>query len=217
MMAELKKIIIVTNGESEADLNNQIYCLKPDHDIDLTKKGINQSREAGKALENHLVPGDVSFLCSTHSRAKQTLEEILDQLNPTRNYNALYNPLLREQERGFYTKSFEHSLKCWNDQKRLGSFYYRFPDGESGADVFIRASLMMNNVLQGNFDSNLVIITHDFFARVFLMAWLGSIPESFESLEKFDHGNIYVLKRTYFSTAKYTLENRLKFTKEICE
>lgn len=217
-MKKPQKIILIRHGESEANVDRKLYCTIPDHDIKLTEKGREQAVQVGKNLEKHLVKGDVSFLCSTHMRAKETLDVVLEQLDGARDYEIQYSPLIREQERGFFTKPFEDYEKAWKDIKRLGKFYYRFPDGESGADVHSRATILINRMLweiqRGNYKENLVLITHNFFIKTFLMSWAGTIPEMFDKMEDIKNGEIIVLKKTTFSDLHYSTERPIRMKEE---
>ncbi len=58
---------------------------------------------------------------------------------------------------------------------RFGRFWYRFPHGESGADVYDRMTIfedhMIRDINAGRFSNNtsLVLVTHGLALRVFLM------------------------------------------------
>lgn len=63
------------------------------------------------------------------------------------------------------------------ERLRFGRFFYRFPNGESGADVYDRITSFQNTMIRdvnaGRFASNcsLVLVTHGLALRVFLMSW----------------------------------------------
>jgi len=44
-------IILVRHGESEGNVDREVYTRKPDHLVELTKRGIGQAKEAGKRIE----------------------------------------------------------------------------------------------------------------------------------------------------------------------
>ena len=61
------------------------------------------------------------------------------------------------------------------ERLRFGRFWYRFPHGESGADVYDRMTIfedhMIRDINAGRFSNNtsLVLVTHGLALRVFLM------------------------------------------------
>lgn len=63
------------------------------------------------------------------------------------------------------------------ERLRFGRFFYRFPNGESGADVYDRMTIfedhMIRDINAGRFTDNtsLVLVTHGLALRVFLMRW----------------------------------------------
>lgn len=63
------------------------------------------------------------------------------------------------------------------ERLRFGRFFYRFPNGESGADVYDRMTIfedhMVRDINAGRFaaDTSLVLVTHGLALRVFLMRW----------------------------------------------
>ncbi|MBA0668019.1 hypothetical protein Goklo_001003 [Gossypium klotzschianum] len=82
-------------------------------------------------------------------------------------------------------------------REKFGRFFYRFPEGESAADVFDRVSTVyftgfleslwrdidlnrLNN--DPSQDLNLIIISHGLASRVFLMKWFKWTVEQFERL-----------------------------------
>lgn len=85
------------------------------------------------------------------------------------------DPRLREQERGNFQDL--ETMKS-HEQLRLlvGRFYYRFPEGESGADVYDRVSDFLEALFRkmtnsDNTVQNIVIVSHGLFIRLFLMRY----------------------------------------------
>ncbi len=74
------------------------------------------------------------------------------------------------------------------ERQLVGSFYFRFPDGESGADVFDRATGFIDTLFR-SFEShwsqppqNIVIVTHGLFMRLFLMRYYRKPVEWFHQV-----------------------------------
>ena len=83
---------------------------------------------------------------------------------------------LREQDFGNF-QDFEGKRREKAERLRFGRFWYRFPNGESGADVYDRMTLFEDHLIRdinaGRFceDTNLILITHGLTLRIFLMRW----------------------------------------------
>jgi len=76
------------------------------------------------------------------------------------------------------------------DRRTLGSFYYRFPTGESGADVCERVATFIDS-LHRNFQEkkkarNVILVTHGLTCRLFLMKWFHWDVDVFHNLYNFD-------------------------------
>ncbi|KAF6162196.1 hypothetical protein GIB67_008325 [Kingdonia uniflora] len=105
--------------------------------------------------------------------------------------------------------NFQDSNKMQVEKaKRLlyGRFFYRFPDGESAADVYdritgfretLRADIDIGRFQppgQRNPNMNLVIVSHGLTLRVFLMRWYKWTVEQFEGLNNFNNGGMIVME-----------------------
>lgn len=69
-----KRIILVRHGESEANVNNNLYSNTPDWLIHLTEKGRNQAREVGKKIKELVGDEPVYFYYSPFTRTRETFE-----------------------------------------------------------------------------------------------------------------------------------------------
>merc|ERR1712019_20266 len=96
------------------------------------------------------------------------------------------SPVLREQE--FGNLQPEDFKKYREEQTSVGRFWYRFPTGESGADVYARVNLFWEELLQLNVNSrrkpidNVVIVTHGLTMRLLLMRMFHWSPDTFETV-----------------------------------
>ena len=52
---------------------------------------------------------------------------------------------LREQDVGNFQEAAQQK-QDWDDRQRFGRFWYRFPNGESGADVYDRLTIFEDHV-----------------------------------------------------------------------
>lgn len=178
----IKNIFIIRHALSEGNANREAYKTRPDYAIRLTEKGVEQARTIGTRLNDF--EGNFLFFNSPYFRARQTLDHLKETLNPDKFVESIENPCLREQEwHGGPPQEFD------NDQEKLRSsvstFYYRFKNGESGAEVFERMEIFRANCIKpllakNQLVDNIGIVTHGYAARVLLMSLLGWDVETFE-------------------------------------
>lgn len=140
-----KRIILVRHGESQGNLDTAAYTTTPDHGIPLTPQGITQARLVGANLRR-IVSGDgscpnwrVYFYVSPYNRTRSTLREIGRSFSKKRVIGVREECRIREQDFGNF--QVQERMKVIKEtRERFGRFYYRFPEGESAADVFDRVS-----------------------------------------------------------------------------
>ena len=98
-------------------------------------------------------------------------------------------------------------------QERINfsTFYYRVPDGESGADVFDRVSIFLETLYRDfqkpNYPDNTLIVTHGMTLRLFLMRWFHWTIEEFEALQNPHNCQIVVMQKD--SKDRYNLISEL--------
>ena len=109
------------------------------------------------------------------------------------------DPRVREQEFGNLQGDEFKSQRA--EQKRVGRFWYRFPTGESGADVYDRTkqwwdSAVMQHNLRPGFEpvDNIVVVTHGLTMRFILMQLFGWSPHTFSTVWNAGNCDMYVLK-----------------------
>ena len=91
----MKKLVLLRHGESEWNLENRFTGWT---DVSLTKKGIEEAKEAGKLLKSNKYKFDIVYT-SVLKRAIQTMEICLNELNCS-NVNIKYNWRLNERHYG---------------------------------------------------------------------------------------------------------------------
>lgn len=177
-----KRIILIRHGQSEGNSEPCIYKNKPDYALELTQNGIKQASEAGKQLKTIVNDESLFFYVSPFFRTRSTFENIVNNF-PREQFNFIEEPRLREQERG-HLRTVEENEKIEEERDAYGPFYFRFPDGESCADVFDRVSDFLGTLLRdftkSSFPENAIIITHGMSIRLFLMRWFHWSVEEFE-------------------------------------
>lgn len=189
------RIFLVRHGESLGNTDKSVYSHTPDWRIPLTEKGKEQAERAAekifKKIEselgspcvlNKLLRDDLAIYCSPWYRTRMTAQPLRDRLKI---YNIRYyeDPRLREQEWGNYQD--EKKLReIAREREKFGTFFYRLPDGESGADVFDRIASFQSTLYRDfstpRFPKNCVVFTHGLTLRIFLMRWFHYTVEEYE-------------------------------------
>ena len=174
-MSYPRRIFLIRHGESEGNIDNTLYCRMPDHKIALTPKGWEQSREAGQKLALQLNGESLMVYQSPFLRTRQTADGVLSAIDPAQIYKRIEDPRLREQEFGNYRDvSFLETVD--KQRKEYGTFFYRVPEGESGADVYDRCTMFLDTFYRdikgkADFPPNALIVTHGLTLRLMLMRW----------------------------------------------
>ncbi|KAH7654296.1 Histidine phosphatase superfamily clade-1 protein [Dioscorea alata] len=192
-----KRIILVRHGESQGNLSMSAYTTTPDHRIPLTLHGLEQARAAGQQIKEAVSKGGQAddwkmyFYVSPYERTRSTLREIGRSFSKRRIIGVREECRVREQDFGNFQVE-ERMLVIKETRERFGRFFFRFPEGESAADVFDRVASFMESLWRdidlkrlGQDDScdiNLVIVSHGLTIRVFLMKWFKWTVDQFERL-----------------------------------
>ena len=172
-----KRIILVRHAESMGNVNHEAYTQTPDPLIPLTSRGAIQAHEAGKKIKAMMGPGEkVFFYLSPYRRSLLSFEALQQAFSKEEVLGARQEVQLREQDFGNF-QDLEGKRQEKAERLRFGRFWYRFPNGESGADVYDRMTLFEDHLVRdinaGRFsgDTNIVIVTHGLTLRIFLMRW----------------------------------------------
>lgn len=198
------KIILIRHGESEGNVDKKIYFHKPDYALNLTETGRRQAQETGRALFKILQSPAISYV-SPFFRTRETFDNANLFLDSK---TVRIDPRLREQEWGHLRTGDDYN-GIENERDKYGTFYYRFPDGESCADVFDRISDFLNTLHRDfekpDYPENCIIVTHGMTIRLFLMRWFHETVEKFESWRNPKNGEFFILEKQ--SNGKYLLLN----------
>ncbi|KAJ0464496.1 putative phosphoserine phosphatase [Helianthus annuus] len=205
-----KRIILVRHGESEGNRDGSTYSTVPDHQIALTPQGISQARLAGTQIRQVVSGSDslpdtwkVYFYVSPYTRTRSSLREIARSFPRKCVIGVREECRIREQDFGNFQITEE--MKVIKDvRQRFGRFFYRFPEGESAADVYDRVSSFLESLWRDidmnrlnhdpSTDLNLIIVSHGVALRVFLMKWFKWTVEQFEYLHNFDNCEFRVMQ-----------------------
>nr|ACC43945.1 phosphoglycerate-bisphosphoglycerate mutase family M protein [Philodina roseola] len=209
-----KRIILIRHGESQGNEDATMYSTKPDHAIGLTTRGQQQARECGETLRKLFGDDEsVMFYVSPFRRSRETCELICKAFLPERILKVREDPRIREQEWGNFQDAATRDTVVV-ERKKIGRFFYRFKDGESGADVYDRVSSFMESLYREMEDckmanANVCIVSHGLFVRLFLTRYYRWSVEKFHTLENFDNCGFCILERDN-EKEKFVLKTELK-------
>lgn len=181
-----QRIILLRHGESMGNIDKGLYETIADNRIPLSEVGKQQAIKAGRKIKNLVGEASVGIFVSPFLRTQQTCAQILSQLDPSQVSWVRQDPRLREQEWGNF-QCIQDSGKILRERERVGRFFYRFPTGESGADVYDRVSSFLQSLFR-QFDGplpppeNIIIVSHGLMMRFFCMRYFRWAVETFETV-----------------------------------
>ncbi|ERN12439.1 hypothetical protein AMTRI_Chr01g137060 [Amborella trichopoda] len=213
-----KRIILVRHGESHGNVDYSAYVTTPDHQIPLTPQGLLHGRACGREIREMIErdsAGDwrVYFYVSPYERTRATLREIGKEIGERKRVIGVREECrIREQDFGNF--QVEERMRAVKEtRERFGRFFFRFPEGESAADVYDRVTSFLESLWrdidmnrlnrEGVSDLNLVIVSHGLTSRIFLMRWFKWTVEQFERLN--NPGNCEVRVMQIGSGGEYSL------------
>ncbi|KAK7366740.1 hypothetical protein VNO80_08737 [Phaseolus coccineus] len=208
-----RRIILVRHGESEGNVDESVYTRIPDPKISLTQKGRDQAEACGNRIKQMIEKEQgqnwqVYFYVSPYQRTLQTLQHLARPFERSRIAGFREEPRIREQDFGNFQN--REKMRVEKALRQLyGRFFYRFPDGESAADVYDRITgfreTLRTDINIGRYqppgekktEMNLVIVSHGLTLRVFLMRWYKWTVQQFEGLNNMGNGNMLVMEKGY--------------------
>jgi len=179
------------HGQSMGNVDESAYVTTADWRIPITDLGRKQAKEAGKRLREKICEDDASvvFYYSPYLRTKQTLDEIMPFFDEKEVVSCLEEPRISEQQIGNF-QNVQQVLDAKAERSKFGRFFYRFPSGEAGLDVYNRVSSFIPTMVRdcNQYDNagvdldnlNIVIVTHGLALRLFLMRWFQWSVDDFE-------------------------------------
>ncbi len=204
------RIILIRHGESEGNIDKDKYRTIPDYALNLTPKGIEQAQRAGHEIREIIREESVYVYLSPYFRTRQTFQNLRAGIEQNI-ARVIEDPRIRELDWGHLRHPNENE-EISKQRDDFSTFYYRIPDGESGADVFDRVSTFMETLYRDfnklDYPQNTMIVTHGLTLRLFLMRWYHWTVEEFENLSNPKNGQVVVMQKK--SNGKYELVTKLK-------
>ena len=168
-----KRIILLRHGESEANVDHEVYAKIPDWKIALTDTGVAQAREAGRKIAGLIGGESFGVFSSPYVRTEQTKKAMLKGMGRTPVFD-YQDPELREQEYGNMPPT-DVNYARHRARKEFGMFFYRFAEGESCADVYDRMAIFMNTLFRrferADCPDNVILVSHGLAIKCFLARW----------------------------------------------
>jgi len=208
-----RTVTLIRHGESEGNVNGDLYQTKPDSMMNLTELGWAQSRMAGEALREQIIEFDgkssIHFIVSPYVRTMETFHGIASawcdsdkefgdikdrnerlakwyERLATEGLTWIEDPRIREQDFGNYQDA-DAIKKAKIERIQFGAFYYRFLNGESGSDVFDRVSTFLDSLWRSfrhpNHAQNYVLVTHGISIRVLLARYFRYSVDQFHMMK----------------------------------
>lgn len=209
------RIILVRHGESAGNVDKALYETTPDSMLPLTAAGFKQAQQAGKHIRALIGDQSARFFVSPYLRTRQTLLSILEAFSGQKVFLTA-EPRLREQDFGNFQDT-ERMEQIYVERKKFGRFYYRFPNGEAGTDVYDRVAEFWSTLYRfmdqesrwerGQRMDNFVVVTHGLLMRIFCMCYFRWTVLEFEQVWNPSNCEIWVLER--MRNGRYMLAGRL--------
>jgi broad specificity phosphatase PhoE len=180
-------IYLIRHGEAEHNVDKTVMAHTHDSQHSLTELGHKQAQVTAEYFKT-IVTSKTVLYSSPYLRTIQTAKAIHSLL--PNEVPFFENPLIREWELGNLYDFTDRTDEKKKEFKAAGQFYFRFQNGESLADVYLRATMFMNTVVerakQQQRYENVVIVTHAAFIHMlltFLMNWPIEDLKNFKPVE----------------------------------
>jgi len=161
----------------------------------LTELGEKQAEATADFLKS-VVSKNAVIYSSPYKRTMQTAEAIHGKL--PENVSFYENPLIREWELGNLLNISNRTPQLKREYKSAGNFYYRYPNGESMADVYLRATIFSSTFLQRIRDQELykdiLIVTHSAFMQAFLTFMMQWPINNAAKHQPFDNASVIAIE-----------------------
>lgn len=179
------RIILLRHGQSLGNVDELAYCRIPDHALPLTETGADQARAAGPAIKNLIGDGQVAAYVSPYQRTRRTFE--LLGIDAER---IVTEPRVREQDWGNLQDPVQQEM-LKHQRHAFGHFFFRLPNGESGADVDDRVAAFLDGLevrlhKDETHPKTVLVVSHGLTIRLLCRRLFGWSIELFESLSNVD-------------------------------
>ena len=207
MDSTIERILLVRHARSVANVDPTIGLRTPDHMIPLVDPEADpDAHEAGSVIAAlDIEPATVCSWSSSFLRCRQTETIVLARAFGIAGtlINRRESFLLREQDFGDWdgltdAEIEERAPYHWEKRRRaqdtLGIFYFRYPNGESRADVVERMSIFIGKIHRSRYRTHIIFL-HGVTQRAFRMAWMNRSVEWFEAEKNPENASVLLIER----------------------
>lgn len=178
-----QKIFFVRHGQSESNVDRNILKTKANWAIELTDLGKKQADELGEKLNKEFTHATIYY--SPFIRAKQTAEIARKNIEG----DFIEDFRIRELEVG---NLIENPRALNEDRVKHGNnFFYRFPSGESCADVYFRVKDFYQSEKIESIKCPIILFSHAATIRVFHFFLNKMTVDEFNRLKKPKNCSLY--------------------------
>ena len=208
-MNAVKKLFVMRHAESLEDVDTTAYERIADEDMPLTDFGKEQAVRFGRQFADEIDAGtNLRVFLSPSKRVLQTAQLVVSSVPKHAEWSLVTDNLISKQDWGSVT--VHNRAEIEKERYRVGVLRYRFPEGESGAEMLFRFDLFVKRLEQEISEGtagSFLVITHGFEFRVLLKSLLGWTEEYFESLA---HPLHCEMKRVAYSNGSFLLLDEMR-------
>ena len=204
------RIFLVRHGQSRGNIDKSEYFKYHDSDIELTDIGrtdalnsglkiINILQSINKSKYNLEEPTYFNLVHSTYKRASQTADIITNASMDWKRFKVektTPSPLCIEREWGSLRDIVSSRLKT----DEHFNFYYRPVNGESFCDVYRRAAIFHQWLINNTIYENNIVVAHGEFNKVYLMHLLNWDVVEFEKWKNQKNGEVWLIENGELSS-----------------
>jgi broad specificity phosphatase PhoE len=207
MDSTIDRILLVRHARSVANVDPAVGLSTPDHMIPLVDPDADaEAHAAADAIAGLGIDADsVCSWSSSFLRCRQTEGIVLARAFGIAGaaVNRRESFLLREQDFGDWDGLTDEEIEerdraRWEKRRRaqesLGIFYFRYPNGESRADVVERMSIFIGKIHRSRYRTHIVFL-HGVTQRAFRMAWMNRSVEWFEAEQNPVNASVLLIER----------------------
>lgn len=164
-------LVLIRHGESEANViqrkikKGEIPCFPPeyknarDREFRLSKLGVKQAKETGKALKKLYPNGFDEILVSDFTRAKETVALICLSAG-WKEVKIRIDPQLGERNWGKFHELTDEQRKAVFHNKKHDPLNTAMPDGETLLNTRLRARVLLERCARQFTDKKVLVVSH---------------------------------------------------------